>query len=141
MCFVATVANRIKVLQYYANEINFSLYTVVWLWFIVIPDLFVLLILYILLFHIRWKCPQLYQCCILFGYSLAVFILLISTGNILMLTITGIFSSFALNYFPSSCVHGNGHFCWWQYEKTLRFSYLFVFTNLLLYRWKILKEI
>jgi hypothetical protein len=102
MCFVAIVINRITVFLYYGSEINFSLDTLFWMWFIIVPDFLVLLILYTLLFYVERTYPQLNKCGIVIGSGFAVFILLVSTGNILMLKITGMFPSQILHFFGFS---------------------------------------
>ncbi len=91
ICFVATFANRALVFHCYGNKLIFSLNTLLWILLTLIPDLLVLLILYILLFYIGWKYPPFGQWSMVLGLSFAAFILLVSSCNIMMLTITGKF--------------------------------------------------
>ncbi|CAF1424770.1 unnamed protein product, partial [Adineta steineri] len=89
ICFVATCANRILAFHHYGNKMNLSSSTFLWIWIIFIPDLFVLFILYLLLFYVGSKYPQYNLYSILVGLVYAIFIILVSSCNIIMLTITG----------------------------------------------------
>jgi hypothetical protein len=88
-CLAVITINRIVVFQHYGNGISFSFYTLFWIWFTIIPDAVVLLILYTLLFYVGWKYREVNQYGIVLGLGFAAFIIFVSSCNILMLTITG----------------------------------------------------
>jgi hypothetical protein len=109
MCIVVTLVNRVVVFQYYGNEINFSPYTLFWIWFTMILDLLVLLILYALLFHVGRKYPQCHRHGIVVGLVFAAFIILVSSCNILMLRTTGMFSFNTLDFLRFDPIRSNDH--------------------------------
>ncbi|CAF1137390.1 unnamed protein product [Adineta ricciae] len=89
ICLVALCANRVLVYHFYGNQGVFSSNVLLSIWLIILPDLFVLLILYTLLVYIGWKYPQYGIYGILLGLCYAIFVILVSTCNIIMLTVTG----------------------------------------------------
>ncbi|UJR32442.1 hypothetical protein I4U23_019904 [Adineta vaga] len=104
ICFIALCANRLLVFHYYGNNIKFPPYILFWIWIIITPDIFVLIILYILLFYIGWKYPQYDTYGILLGLCFAIFSLLVLSCNIIMLTVTEL-----LTYYWKTIVFMSSH--------------------------------
>ncbi|CAF1620886.1 unnamed protein product [Rotaria magnacalcarata] len=88
-CFMALVQNRLTVFYVYGAHMSWSPAAFLWIWLAVIPDVLVLLILFILLIYIPWKWPDSNRYYILFGLIFASFVLIILSSNILLLIRTG----------------------------------------------------
>ncbi|CAF1456014.1 unnamed protein product, partial [Adineta steineri] len=93
ICFAATCANLIFAFHHHNNKTNYSFKTFLWIWLIVIPDLILFYLFCVLLFYVGWKHPQHSLYGILVGLVYAIFIILISSCNIIMLTITALFTA------------------------------------------------